>query len=280
MNATYDSQQLLERNTLPLAKQLEKAKQHKRVLPLYRVSPGFQPNETPDHFVKRVRDEAKETQFVAVPFEGQTFYVAFGVPGPIITQYGKFLLVPATVVGGVWGTHYFLFYPDLEHVKAQRTVLVKISSGCYSGMVLGDTTCDCKQQLDEAEKICVENTSGVIVEIPRQDGRGWGEYKMANQQLMDDLGMTTIQAGQAFYGEDRLIDQRTYKECAIILRAFGFGQEHTLDLATSNPSKVEAFTALGFQVQNTRAILPSNITAAARRNRQSKLEKWKKVSTQ
>src|SRR6266700_2642277 len=230
MKPIHTTKQLLEKNTSPLAEQVKEAIQQKKVLTLYQPSPGRKPDETPDHYINRVRDEAKETQIVSVPFDGQT----------------------------------------------QKTVLLKISSGCYSGMVLGDMTCDCKQQLDEAEKVCVENTSGVIVEIPRQDGRGWGEYKMANQRLMDDLGMTTMQAAQAFYGDDTRIDRRTYKECAIILRAFGFREEHTLDLATSNPSKVNAFTALGFQVQNTRAILPSHITEAARRNRQSKLEHWKK----
>ncbi len=228
MKPIHTTKQLLEKNTSPLAEQVKEAIQQKKVLTLYQPSPGRKPDETPDHYINRVRDEAKETQIVSVPFDGQTQYVVFGVPGPIITQYGKFLLIPATVVGGVWGTHYFLFYPDLESVQTQKTVLLKISSGCYSGMVLGDMACDCKQQLDEAEKVCVENTSGVIVEIPRQDGRGWGEYKMANQRLMDDLGMTTMQAAQAFYGDDTRIDRRTYKECAIILRAFGFREEHTL----------------------------------------------------
>src|SRR4051812_46813568 len=67
--------------------------------------------ECSESYIKRLALEAAKYQFVKVVFNDQVYYVAFSVPGPIVTKHGKFQMIPAEVVGGAWGVHYFLGYP-------------------------------------------------------------------------------------------------------------------------------------------------------------------------
>jgi GTP cyclohydrolase II len=230
--------------------------------------------ETNELYIQRLVAESAKYQFVKVMFQDQSHYVAFGVPGPIITKYGTFIMIPAEVIGGKWGIHYFLGYPDLETLKKIKDIFIRLDSGCHSGMVLGDITCDCKDQLDKAQKLCIENGSGVIVHIPGHDGRGWGDYKMANQKIMNELDMDTVTAARMFYGNEDSIDQRTYSEAAIILRALGFNEQHSLHLATNNPEKIKAFEELGIPVSKSSSIIAENIHSIAYKNLQAKSKNW------
>ncbi len=247
-----------------------------RVLDVYQPSAPQQPSESEPEYVERVRRESQEHQFVGVQHQGQIHYVAFGVPGPIVTPYGTFAMVPAQVVGGRWGVHSVLLYPSLKTLKTMtEEIFVRIDSGCFSGMVLGDNTCDCKEQLELGKHTCVERGAGIVVEIPGHDGRGWGDYKMANQRLMADLGYDTVMAARAFYGGDECVDQRTYVECALILRALGFGEQQRFALGTNNPLKTKALMSLGFQLADSTPVVGKNLSEAVKRNLRAKGSFWR-----
>jgi len=151
---------------------------------------------------------------------------------------------------------------------------LRIDSGCLSGQLFGDTTCDCREQLEVSKKACIENESGMVINIPAHDGRGWGEFKMANQRLMDELSLDTVEAARLFYGSDTLIDQRTYTEAALIVRALGFDERYSFSFASNNPRKIGAFQALGMHVSNVRTVLPKTSNEVAKKNVQAKMQKW------
>ena len=232
--------------------------------------------ETKATFVKRIRKEAKANQQLKVKFNGKEFVVIFGTEAPILAPYGTFQMIPAKVEGGKWGRHYFLFYPNLETLLKRKEILLRIDSGCFSGMVLGDITCDCLEQLRISQKACIASGGGIVIEIPGQDGRGWGgDKKMATQRLMYDLEITTAEAARAFYGSDELTDIRTYDECAIILKAFGFNKKHCFEMATNNPRKIEGFKEMGMKVSCAKSVTVPHPNHILKRNLESKEKFWK-----
>jgi len=225
-------------------------------------------------FIERIRKEVK-IKSIKVLFKGGTYRVEFGVEAPIITPYGKFQMIPAKVLGGKWGRHYCMFYPSLTALLKRKKTFLRIDSGCFCGMVLGDITCDCLEQLRISQKACVANRGGIVIEIPGQDGRGWGEdFKMANQRIMNDLKMTTVEVARSFYGSDEQTDIRTYDECAIILRAFGFGDKHYFEMATNNPKKIEGIRKMGLNIADIKSVLVQNPNGILKRNLESKEKCW------
>jgi len=207
-----------------------------------------------DKYLKEIKNHKTEK----ITYKKKKYLVEFGFVGPIITKWGKFQLHPLKVKNGKWGRHYFLIYPDLKTLLKQKEIQVRIESGCYSGMTLGDNTCDCLGQLHKGQKLCIENGSGIIINIPKQDGRGYNEdLKMANQKIMDDYDLDTILTAIMFYGDISKIDKRTYVESIILLKALGFNK-HKISLLTNNPLKIEAFRNSEFELDNHKSIKSKN----------------------
>ena len=125
-------------------------------------------------------------------------------------------------------------------------MFIRLDSGCLSSL-LGDNTCDCLAQLRTAEEILIER-GGIIIHIPEQDGRGWKEYKMANQRIMHETNLDTITVAREFYGGEDKIDIRTFDESALILKSLGFTMGYNFNIGTKNPKKVNALLEAGFNV--------------------------------
>jgi len=113
-----------------------------------------------------------------------------------------------------------------------------------------------------------------VIEIPGQDGRGWHQYKMANQYLMNELEMNTVEAARAFYKKEEYIDRRSYHECAIILRALGFNENHSFSLGTNNPSKTKAFQRFGFNLKRVETVVAKELSVYAIKNLNAKQKEW------
>lgn len=236
----------------------------------YEFPEGRRASESIKEYCSRVFKNSTEYQFIKIKVGKSFAYVAFGVPGPIITKYGKFLIVPAEVVNGRWGIHHLLIYPDLKNLLIKREILLRIESGCMSGTIFGDTTCDCRQQHELALKKIVREGAGVIVNIPEQDGRGWPQFKMANQQLIDELNIDTMSAAKYFYKDTNLCDIRTFDEVALILKAIGFNQNHYFDLLSKNKNKVKGLTRNSLNVLGSRALTIYKLNPKAKKNLHSK----------
>lgn len=239
----------------------------------YISSKIYNQKESKDEFIERMKKEAKERQIIPIVFNGEKKMVMFGTEGQIITSFGKFQMIPAKVLFGKWGWHYVLLYPNLETLLKKKEIILRLDSGCFSGMIFGDTTCDCHEQLKLAQKYCVKNKGGIVIHIPEQDGRGNKYSKMAEKRLFDELNMSYAKAAKAFYEKDELIDIRTYDESAIILKALGF-KNHTFRMATNNPKKVRAFKDAGMKLSGVKSVCAKNPNKFVKKRLKSKQESW------
>ncbi len=232
----------------------------------------LKPNFPKGGYINAMRKEANQRQVINV--DGKK--VIFGVEGVIILKSGVFWSITAYVKGGKWGVHHILISPNLKNVIEKNECFIRLDSGCLSG-ILGDTTCDCMEQLRVAQEEALKK-GGVIVHIPDQDGRGWREYKMANQRIMHETKLDTITVAEKFYGSKGRIDQRTFEESALILKALGFPKDYKFDLGTKNPKKVNAMLEAGFNV-STHAIEVNGKSKHATKNLRAKYEFFKVKTT-
>lgn len=126
-------------------------------------------------------------------------------------------------------------------------VLMRVDSGCETGQLFGDRTCECKNQLVEALVRIHEHGSGMVINIPRQDGRGMGlPFKLATLRLQRDLGVDTVESG-ALLDPNKSRDIRTYAGVVAILKFFGATEDTPLRILTNNPKKLAIFQENGFK---------------------------------
>lgn len=103
---------------------------------------------------------------------------------------------------------------------------------------------------------------GIIVNIPRQDGRGMGvSFKLATLWLQEHLRVNTIQSA-GLLAPDGTIDIRTYAGVIGVLKFFGIPESCVINLATNNPDKITIFNENGYQVDNLPIVIePTEHTA-------------------
>ncbi|GAA1137394.1 GTP cyclohydrolase II RibA [Nocardioides aquiterrae] len=133
----------------------------------------------------------------------------------------------------------------IVHGGLRPGCLVRVHSECLTGDVFGSTRCDCGDQLRESLELIAEK-GGVILYM-RQEGRGIGLYKKLEAYLIQDAGADTFSANEAL---GRRADERTYGECATMLRALGLDE---IELMTNNPSKIESLRRSGITIARVRS---------------------------
>ena len=132
--------------------------------------------------------------------------------------------------------------------KNRDVLMVRTDSGCETGQLFGDKTCECGEQLHLAMERIEQIGEGVIIHIPHQDGRGMGlTFKLATLWLQDQLGMNTVEAS-AWLVPGGIIDIRTYAGVICILKFFQIPETCSINLATNNPKKAEVFFANGYKI--------------------------------
>jgi GTP cyclohydrolase II len=140
-----------------------------------------------------------------------------------------------------------------------RRLFVRIDSGCTTGQVFHDGSCECREQLHLAVQLLVEHGEGLIVRIPRQDGRGMGlPHKLATTVLQSFFGtriFNTVSAARAVAtGPD--IDQRTYAGSIAVMKCLGVKPGRRLLLATQNDLKTNVFLENGFGIRHVSIRVP------------------------
>jgi len=121
--------------------------------------------------------------------------------GPLQTDFGNFWHAQFNT-GDKWGDYHALIATRDMNIRTGRPnfqnkegLLVRTDSGCITGQVFHDITCDCRQQLHQAMMEVTTRGEGVIVHIPGQDGRGMGlDFKLATLHIQQRLGADTVQA--------------------------------------------------------------------------------------
>ena len=174
----------------------------------------------------------------------------------------SFYLVKKIVPNDPWKLYYLIFsqkaYLHLstqERLSIAAAPLLRIDSGCISGQIYDDNTCDCLDQLHgglrEIAQHPVENS--MIVHIPAHDGRGFGSAPKAETEIYKHGGrgrvhaptsLDTMAAAEALYGPER-VDIRTFEGAARLVKALGISR---LSILTDNIAKVKALQNHGISI--------------------------------
>jgi len=139
-------------------------------------------------------------------------------------------------------------------ISGSSEVLTRIHSECFTGEVLGSARCDCREQLQTAQRLIVEAGAGVIIYL-RQEGRGIGLLDKLRAYNLQDQGLDTLDANLQL---GHPADARTYDEAALILQDLGV---KTIRLLTNNPDKVEQLQQLGVTVTERLTMTPKLLSA-------------------
>ncbi len=218
--------------------------------------------------VARLIAQAKDSMIprgkqIAVTENGATRWLIVtrqGV-GLIRTDYGEFHQFDFVIDDG-WGKYSVIFNGELDAdmmpvFKKPDLLLIRVDSGCETGQVFGDRTCECREQLALALETVGDAGEGMVINIPRQDGRGLGlPFKLATLRLQTLLKMNTVEAANAV-APDGIIDMRTYGGVIGILKFFDVPTTMQINLATNNVHKASVFDENGFSVEGfTPVVIP------------------------
>lgn len=131
---------------------------------------------------------------------------------------------------------------------------VRVHSSCCFSESLSAMNCDCALQLDESLRI-IASSGGYVIYL-WEEGRGVGiRDKIRAIAIEQAMGADTA---SAFHKLGFTSDPRDYIKAISALKAIGIGPQ--IRLATSNPRKVEAFEAAGFEVERVTLEIKRSVT--------------------
>lgn len=173
--------------------------------------------------------------------------------GILKTEHGKFWQY-SFAIDDQWEKYSVIIKAELDKnllvpvFNNKDQLVLRTDSGCETGQVFGDLTCECHGQLHLALKTLEKIGEGMLINIPRQDGRGMGlTFKLATLWIQDVLGVNTVESA-TLLAPDGVIDIRTYSGVICILKFFGIPKTCRINLATNNSEKAEVFAENGYTV--------------------------------
>jgi len=135
---------------------------------------------------------------------------------------------------------------------AEKPVLVRLHSECFTGDLLASLRCDCGDQLRGAIQTIAKEGAGILLYLA-QEGRGIGLVNKLRAYSLQDRGFDTVDANEQLGFDD---DERVYLPAVRMLRLLGFTR---VRLLTNNPAKVGALSRHGIEVvERVAHAFPSN----------------------
>jgi len=198
--------------------------------------------------------------------------------GILKTRFGKFWHY-SFAIDDQWGEYSAIVKAELDEellipvFRNKKRLVLRTDSGCETGQVFGDKTCECSPQLKKTMKLLSTLDEGMIISIPRQDGRGMGlTFKLATLWIQQKFHVDTVKSA-ALLAPGGVIDVRTYSGVVGILRFFGIPETCKINLATNNPEKAAIFGENGYTVNGHTPIVikPTRDTRAHLRAKQEHL---------
>lgn len=160
------------------------------------------------------------------------------------TQFGEFQIVAFTD-GTTRIEDVALIRGELE---GRENVPTRLHSECVTGDVFHSLRCDCRQQLESAQRHFSELPEAIILYM-RQEGRGIGlANKVAAYELQEN-GYDTVDANLHLGFDD---DLRSYDTAAAMLNALGVA---SINLYTNNPRKIKGLEEYGIRIAHREPIV-------------------------
>ncbi len=179
--------------------------------------------------------------------------------GPLKRDEGNFHLY-LFEIDDEWREYQAIVKADIDRetllpkFHAREPIFLRIDSGCSTGQVLHDKTCDCREQLNLAVGMLSKYQEGLIIRIPFQDGRGMGQaFKLATMVLHDQYRLDTVRAAETL-SLDGMIDRRTYSGAISLLSFLNVPKIGELHLGTNNPLKEGVLSENGYRLGRTVAV--------------------------
>lgn len=183
--------------------------------------------------------------------------------GVLKTECGKFWYY-TFAIDDQWKKYSVIVKAELDKnrfipvFKNKSQLFLRIDSGCETGQIFGDLTCECHDQLYLTLKMLEQIGEGMIINIPYQDGRGMGlTFKLATLWIQDVLNINTVESA-SLLAPGGLIDVRTYSGVVCLLKFFGVSKKCQINLVTNNPKKSEVFAKNDYTVKYVPIIIKPN----------------------
>lgn len=234
------------------------------------ITKFFQPNyEYEAELLDKVLHELKQTglnftvdtQFldftISCVFQKLAVFVEnedLNILGPRIVQneFGEFYCYSVSFKSDIWENYEIISGLPLNE-SISPDMIIRFDSGCDSGQLYDDVSCDCRDQFHNALSAIKQEGNGIVIHIPSHDGRGYGMagkmetelYKAGIAGVIQDPQepIDTIRAARLLYGDN--YDIRTYSGAAQILKALGLTKVRVI---TDNSEKFKAIKAIGIEV--------------------------------
>lgn len=218
---------------------------------------GASPKKSPEEISACVevarRSMVPETKYISVVETGisVTLKITRQGVGPLKTRYGNFYHFNFKI-DDKWKKYSAIVKADrltdsfIPVFLESSALLLRTDSGCETGQLFGDRTCECREQLELALQHIADAGQGILISIPRQDGRGLGlSFKLATLRLQDELIVDTVQAS-ALLDPNGDRDTRNYAGVIAVLKFLMIPVTTKMVLASNNPKKAAIFVENGW----------------------------------
>jgi GTP cyclohydrolase II len=127
---------------------------------------------------------------------------------------------------------------DIAH---REKVLCRVHSHCISAHIFNSIQCDCREQMEMAQRLIQQAGSGAIVWLD-QEGKNNGHMALLQSRKLKEEGLSQA---EAYVKLGYSADARSYVRAAEILRELDV---RSITLMTNNPEKVSQLSNDGLVI--------------------------------
>jgi GTP cyclohydrolase II len=133
-------------------------------------------------------------------------------------------------------------------VANKENVLCRVHSHCISAHIFNSVQCDCREQMETAQKLIQEAGSGVIIWLD-QEGKNNGHLALLQSRKLKEAGLSQT---EAYVKLGYSADARSYVRAAEILREL---KVQSIMLMTNKHEKVSQLRDDGLIIADIRALV-------------------------
>ena len=129
----------------------------------------------------------------------------------------------------------------MGEVTGRENILCRVHSHCISAHIFNSIECDCREQMEMAQRFIQQAGRGVIIWLD-QEGRSNGHLALLLSRQLKEKGLSQTEAYKKL---GYSADARSYVRASEILRELGV---QSITLMTNNPEKVSQLRGDGLTI--------------------------------